>query len=414
MHILRASWVLPVTAPPVRAGWVAVEDGIIVGAGGPAEDPVRLGCPADRASDLGDVALMPALVNAHTHLELSWLRGRTRPASGFLSWVSGMMRERLQSPDGRDEPYVRAAMALALEEMKASGTGLAGDISNSLAHLDLLDESGLAGVVFHEVIKFRADDAEAFVEEARLRAAVADAGGRWRVALAPHAPYSVSPSVFSALAAARPRLREARMSVHVAESREETEFIGRGKGGWPDILKRLGAWDPDWRAPACSPVEYLDRLAFWDRQTLAVHAVQATAGDLAVLASRGVTVVTCPRSNAWVGAGVPPIEAFYRCGARVAIGTDSLASVEDLNLFSELAALRRIAPGVGAADLLRSATLSGAEALGFGASHGAIARGRAAALLAVEVPSGTVDVEEYLVSGIEPGKVRFIGQSPSC
>jgi cytosine/adenosine deaminase-related metal-dependent hydrolase len=142
--------------------------------------------------------------------------------------------------------------------------------------------------------------------------------------------------------------------------------------------------------------------------------VQASEADLAILSERGATLVTCPRSNAWVRAGAPPVEAFYRSGARVAVGTDSLTSVEDLNLFSELAALRRLAPGVKAADLLRSATLSGAEALGFGATHGAIARGRAAALIAVEVPPGTTDVEEYLVSGIEPGKVRALSESLAC
>ena len=142
--------------------------------------------------------------------------------------------------------------------------------------------------------------------------------------------------------------------------------------------------------------------------------MQAGASDLAILASRGVTVVTCPRSNAWVGAGVPPVDAFYRSGVRVAIGTDSLTSVEDLNLFAELATLHRIAPAVRPADLLRSATLAGAEALGFGETHGAITRGRRAALIAVAVPPGTTDVEQYLVSGIEPGKIRAIDQSPSC
>jgi len=414
MPVYRASWVLPILGPPVREGWVAVDRGLIVDAGGPRDDAgVAAGCPGG-CVDLGDAAIMPALTNAHTHLELSWLRGRTRPASSFLGWVSGMMRERLRSADGRDAGFVRTAMALALEEMKASGTGLVGDISNSLAHLDVLAASGLAGVVFHEVIKFRAADPDEFVDEARRRIDEADAGERWRLALAPHAPYSVAPSVVRALAAARPRLREARMSVHVSESPEEVEFIERGSGGWRDLLRRLAAWDPDWRAPGCDPVEYLERLGFWDAQTLAVHAVHASGADLSLLAARGVTLVACPRSNAWVGAGVPPIEAFYRCGARVAVGTDSLASVEDLNLFSELAALRRIAPGVEAARLLRSATLSGAEALGFGETHGAIARGRAAAMIAVEVPPGTTDVEEYLVSGIEPGKVRILSQSLAC
>jgi cytosine/adenosine deaminase-related metal-dependent hydrolase len=150
------------------------------------------------------------------------------------------------------------------------------------------------------------------------------------------------------------------------------------------------------------------RTSWISRRTLAVHAVQASGADLAILASRGVTIVTCPRSNEWVGAGIPPVEAFYRSGARVAIGTDSLASVADLNLFSEVAALRRLAPGVSPASLLRSATLAGAEALGFGRTHGAIEPGRRAALIAVMVPPGTTDVEEYLVSGIEPGLVRWI------
>jgi cytosine/adenosine deaminase-related metal-dependent hydrolase len=408
MQVYRASWVLPVTAPPIRDGWVAVEQGIILDVGGPKDDAGRAGDGVARRTDLGAVVIMPALVNAHTHLELSWLRGRIRPASRFMAWVSGMMRERLQSADGRNKDVVRSAMVLALEEMKASGTGLAGDITNSLAHLDALDESGLEGVAFHEVIKFRAPDAEEFIEESRRRMDAAGAVKRWRLALAPHAPYSVAPSVFQALVAARPRLRDAHMSVHVSESQEEVEFIGRGSGGWPEVLKRLGAWDPDWRAPGCSPIRYLDRVGFWDARTLAVHAVQAGGDDLAVLARRGATVVTCPRSNAWVGAGVPPVEAFYRSGARVAIGTDSLASVDDLNLFSELAALRRLAPGVVASDLLRSATLSGAEALGFGETHGAIERGRRAVLIAVDVPPGTVDVEQYLVSGIAPGKVRWI------
>ena len=414
LHVYRASWVVPVDAPPIRDGWVAVDGGVIAGVGGPDDDPLRHGHPASAASALGDAVLMPALVNAHTHLELSWLRGRTRPAASFLGWVSGMMRERLQSPDGRDEAFVRSAMALALEEMKAGGTGLVGDISNALGHLDLLDASGLDGVVFHEIIKFRAGDAGAFVDEARRRIGAAAGATRWRLALAPHAPYSVAPSVFQALVAARPALRDAHMSVHIGESPEEVEFIGRGGGGWPDLLKRLGAWDPDWRVPGCSPVEYLDRLGFWNDRTLAIHAVQAGERDLMRLAELGVTVVTCPRSNAWVGAGTPPAQAFYRSGVRVAIGTDSLTSVADLNLFSELAELRRIAPGVAPADLIRSATLSGAEALGFGGTHGALAPGRRAAMVAVAVPPGTPDVEQYLVSGIEPGKVRPIGLGPDC
>jgi cytosine/adenosine deaminase-related metal-dependent hydrolase len=213
------------------------------------------------------------------------------------------------------------------------------------------------------------------------------------------------------LAAEHGRMSDAPLSIHVAESPEEVEFISRGGGGWPEILKRLGSWDPDWRAPQCSPVEYLDRLGVWNERTLAVHAVQASESDLGRLSTRRATIVTCPRSNQWVGAGPPPVEAFYRSGARVAVGTDSLTSVADLNLFTEVAEMHRLAPAVAASELLKSATLRGAEALGCGATHGAIEPGRRAALIAVEVPSGTTDVEQYLVSGIEPGMVRWINEA---
>ena len=119
--------------------------------------------------------------------------------------------------------------------------------------------------------------------------------------------------------------------------------------------------------------------------------------------------MTCPRSNARTGAGVPPIEAFYRSGTRVAVGTDSLASTPDLNLFSELAEMHALAPSVPARLLLESATRHGALALGFD-EYGTIEPGRCARLIAVDIPRGTDDVEEYLVSGVQPEQVRWIGE----
>ena len=123
---------------------------------------------------------------------------------------------------------------------------------------------------------------------------------------------------------------------------------------------------------------------------------------------RGATLVTCPRSNGHTGAGAPPLEDFYRAGVRVAVGTDSLASAPDLNVFAELATMRALAPSVPAASLLESATREGARALGFEADYGTIEPGKRALLLAVGVPPGTGDVEEYLVTGIHPEQVRWI------
>jgi cytosine/adenosine deaminase-related metal-dependent hydrolase len=133
---------------------------------------------------------------------------------------------------------------------------------------------------------------------------------------------------------------------------------------------------------------------------LAVHAVHVSEDALVRLREAGAIVVTCPRSNAWVGAGLPRVSRFYASGVPVAIGTDSLASVASLNVFDELAELRRIAPDVAAASLIESATLTGARALGFDHVYGTLTPGKRAAFVAVAVPAGVTDVEEYLVSGV--------------
>jgi cytosine/adenosine deaminase-related metal-dependent hydrolase len=197
-------------------------------------------------------------------------------------------------------------------------------------------------------------------------------------------------------------------SVHLSESADEVQFMERGDGPWRVLREEFGIWDPEWAPPGVSPVRYLADIEFLDRRTLVIHGVHMSSGDLARLSRLGVTLVACPRSNHHTGAGAPPIADFYASGVRVAIGTDSLASTPDLNMFSELAAVRELAASVPAGALLDSATRQGARALGFDADFGSIEPGKLARLLAVDVPAGTVDVEEYLVSGIRPGQVKWI------
>ena len=197
-------------------------------------------------------------------------------------------------------------------------------------------------------------------------------------------------------------------SIHLAESRAETEFIATGGGPWRTLLEDVGSWDPAWTAPRTSPVQYVEHHGLLDARMLVVHGVQMTAADLARVQASGATLVTCPRSNAHTGAGVPPIEGFYASGVRVAVGTDSLASTEDLNVFAELAAMRRLAPTVPASLLLESATRIGAEALGLAGEFGVLAPGARARLLTVQVPADVDDVEEYLVSGISPDQLAWL------
>jgi cytosine/adenosine deaminase-related metal-dependent hydrolase len=229
-----------------------------------------------------------------------------------------------------------------------------------------------------------------------------------RLSVAPHAPYSVSPELFEAIRADLDAHPGDVSSVHLAESAEEVEFVAHGSGACRDLLAALGAWNDAWRPAGVSPVAYLAGLGVLDGRMLAVHAVQCTVDDLARLKTLGTTIVSCPRSNRHVGVGDPPLEAFYASGVAVALGTDSLASVADLDMFAELAAARAVAPRVPARALLDSATRQGARALGFGGSFGTLEPGMRASVIAVALPARVGDVEEYLLSGIAPADVSWL------
>jgi cytosine/adenosine deaminase-related metal-dependent hydrolase len=271
-------------------------------------------------------------------------------------------------------PQIVAAARDAIVQARASGTGLVGDISNTLVTIALLREAKMPGRVFHEVLGFNLPDPAAAVRAGCERLAAVAPDESVRANVTPHAPYSVSPAMFSELERVLGGVADAVTSVHLGESPEEVEFLRTGEGGIRTALERIGAWDASWQAPGCGPVEYMDRFGLVTPRMLAD----------------------------------PDVARFYQSGVRVAIGTDSLASVEDLNLFAEMARIRTLAPHVPASAVLESATRIGAEALGFGADFGTIEPGKRAALIAVRVPEGVADVEEYVLSGIEPDDVRWL------
>jgi cytosine/adenosine deaminase-related metal-dependent hydrolase len=391
----RAAWVVPIARPPIAGGVVSVERDLISRVGAFAGGLVE---------DLGNVAILPGLVNAHTHLELSWMRGRIAPSTSMPAWAGSLLALRRSVSPEPAEPIVEA-----IAEARRSGTCLVGDVTNTFATYEPLIDSELSAAIFREVLGFSAPDPDAVV--AAVTAEIADLTPiAWlRASIVPHAPYSVSPALLEAIArwsTGKP------LSIHLGESAQEIEFLREGTGEWRALLETLGVWNPSWAAPACGPVEYLDRLGMVDERLLAVHGVHVTDAELARLAAAGATVVTCPRSNRWTGAGAAPVDRFYASGVRVAVGTDSLASVDDLNLFAELADVRRLAPAVPAARILESATLAGAAALGFDSELGSLEPGKRAQLLAVRLPADVADVEQYLVSGIEPSDVRWLDPAP--
>ena len=404
MRFYRAAWVCPIVHAPIHNGWLAIEGQRIMRVGAQGEP-----LPTAAAQDLGRVALLPGLVNAHTHLELSWLRGRVPPAASFVEWVKQLFLVRGGRIDRPDDPQVIDAAFIAAREARATGTIAVGDISNSLATVGAIRDAGMTGLVFHELLGFNLTDGQSVADSRACRdVAAAVAPESVRVSLAPHAPYSVSPELFRAIRAEVSGSRVPISSVHLGESPGEIEFLKDGSGPWPGFLRIIGSHRDDWTAPGTGPVEYLESLGVLDAHTLVVHGVQLEDTSLARVAAIGCTLVTCPRSNQWVGVGVPPIARFYAAGVKVAVGTDSLTSVEDLNPFSELKAMRWLAPSVPARQLLDSATLTGAAALGLDAELGSLEPGKRAAVIAVDLPDRVDDVEEYLLTGIEPRNIRWV------
>jgi cytosine/adenosine deaminase-related metal-dependent hydrolase len=215
--------------------------------------------------------------------------------------------------------------------------------------------------------------------------------------LTPHAAHTVSHPLLRALAG-RALASHEPLSIHVAESGAETEMLLAGTGPLAELLRERGQWEDGWKAPGQSPVEYLDRIGVLTPATLAVHCVHVGQHDISRLQARGVTVVTCPRSNAALGVGKAPVPKLLGSGIPVALGTDSLASSPDLDLFAEMAALRREHPGLAPAAVLRMATANGARALGLTGDWGTIEAGKRARFVAVPLSEPDDDPLEVVTT----------------
>ncbi len=383
MIVYAAKHLLPVASTPIQNGAVSIHDGRIVSYGR-RKDVVKAH-PGVEVRDLGDAVILPGLVNAHTHVELAFMNGEPPPVGTYMAWLVNLAARR----SGADPAAAREAAARTIETMVARGTVAVGDIANESWAAPLLARSDLRGLAFHEVFGFRAADAESILDAAAERLDAIDSdpdvrNGRRRftTVLTPHGAHTTSTALLKALGGRAVASGEV-LSIHVAESEEEAQLLRDGTGPFKEFLIERGAWDPGWRAPGLTPVAYLDRLGVLSPKTLAVHCVHLDHQDLTRLQARGVTVVTCPRSNQRLGVGTAPVPKILASGIPVALGTDSLASSPDSDVFTEIAYLRQEHPGLSPAAALRIATLNGAIALGLAQDLGSIEAGKLASLAVV-------------------------------
>jgi cytosine/adenosine deaminase-related metal-dependent hydrolase len=367
----RATWTFLDGA--FRAGMTVVvrDDGVI--------SEVRVARDDDPAAHQG--LLVPGLVNAHTHLELSWIE---RPIEGdgrrLSTWVGRMMDVLRDVPP---EAERSAAARRAADAMFASGTAGVCDVGNAGDTAEAILEAGLSGIVEHERLGMDARRLPERIADARVPdREVASGGRRVVVRPAPHAPYSTAPALIRACVG-RPVPGRAPSSIHLAEDRDEVRFLSDGSGPWATFLDRLGHEWRWWEPPGCTPVAYVESLDVLGPGLLVVHAVHTTPADRALLARRRAPVCLCPRSNLHIGGELPDVQAMLADGVHLCVGTDSGASSPDLDVFGELVALAAAFPDVPWETWLGLATDGGARALGL--SHlGRLEPGRAPGLLLLE------------------------------
>jgi cytosine/adenosine deaminase-related metal-dependent hydrolase len=361
MRAVHADAIVTGDAETLRDGAVVVDAAGIVVEVGPAAHvlPRHVGAVVERVRGV----VLPGLVNAHTHLELSALRGRVPGGAGFVPWVEHMIGVRAELQPEADVEAIQRAV----EELVASCTVAVGEVTNSLAAVGALARRGFAGCVFHEF--FGVERAPLERRLAEMERMVDETVGAWPSRELAHCPtphtlYTTHPDVVRRLVR-EARERGLRASLHLAEHAAERRFLEQGDGpvaDWYESRLRLRRDLLEW--PGTSPIHFAHELGALGPHVLAVHLTDARREELDLVARSGSPVVLCPGSNLFIEARLPPLLAIRAAGIFPALGTDSLASSPSLDVLGEARALAARFPTVSARDLLRMATWEGARALG--------------------------------------------------
>jgi cytosine/adenosine deaminase-related metal-dependent hydrolase len=368
-------------------GFVAVSQGRIVEVGALGKKP-----PCSKMLDHGPGILMPALVNAHTHLTLSALHGRIETSKGFLAWVESLIKD-------RSELSLQEALRSTREAartLRETGTGLVGEFGPFFPVEEHLAFAGLEGVVWQE-----------FLGEGRDLTAPSQTFGGIVSSLAGHAPHTTSPKLLKKIKTLCLQW-DLPFSLHLAESQEEVEFLQSGQGEWARFLESRHFSFKDWDCFGLSPVSLAQRLGLLDPKTLLVHLIHVSPKEVELLAQSGVGVCVCPRSNWKLHQALPRLMEFLKAGLKPALGTDSLASVDSLSLFEEMQFTARNYPDLKPREILRMATANGARAL-WRQDLGLLEKGRSARMIYVELDAADPwRAEERLVSE-PPALVKPVG-----
>jgi cytosine/adenosine deaminase-related metal-dependent hydrolase len=387
MRIYTAAYVLPISSDPIPNGAIAI-DGTKIAAVGPAAD-VIVKFPGTESEDLGHSAVIPGLVNCHAHLELTSMRGALDDVEhDFRSWLLKLndIRSSLSEDDIQNAAFIGA------KEAASAGVTCVGDIGRiGRAGLNALKGVGLRGIVFQET-EFSPDvrtaEADFLTLAKRFEELVNESTDLVALGISPHSPYTVSSTLFE-LIAQYSILNRVPITIHAAESASEMELLTKGTGFFNDVYEKYGF---EWYSPHCSPIAYLDRLGVLSARPLLAHCVFTDDDDISRISSNGISVAHCPKSNAKFGHGYAPFEKMLDAGVTVGLGSDSVASNNTCDIFEEsrfaaLAARNRCESlrFLSARELLETATIGGANAMGLGDKIGSLEVGKEADLAVISL-----------------------------
>ncbi len=388
VRTLTARWVFLASSPPLEGGTVTVRGDRIE-----AVEPQGVR-PGDE--DHGNVALIPGLVNAHTHLDLSGARGLIPPTDPdhFTDWLRGVIAYRRT----RSEEQTLADIGTGLAECLRFGTTLIGDIASEGKSWDALSAAKTRAVVFFELIGLSFERMTVANRDATRWKSIKSDRPECRRGASPHSPYSTGVTLYEVTGRWGVPL-----SSHIAESPGELLLLSTRRGPFRSILESLGVWEPGRIAPSIAVI--LKWLTGRGPYLLA-HCNYLSAEDREHFDPLRHNVVYCPRTHAAFGHPPHPFRDFLARGVRVCLGTDSLASNPDLDILAEARFVHAKYPDFPGEQLLKMVTLSGAEALGWADECGSLEPGKSADLVAVPLPDAHGDPHELLFGPAIPGETR--------